>query len=178
LVCYARLYTGYSGLSYPLTSFHRAHCILPGCLVCQLFCLSERMESRAALGIFVGLVRLTKRSQKPKMVMTKITSSPSVRYEERYRLWMAPLLAAISESLTPTYPFKEVGLGRSPYQRTGQAVMFAAAPTSQHFVALINCPQRGRLLAQASPTPFEVTFDVRPPILRWGPRVRLSSYLG
>jgi len=85
-----------------------------------------------------GLVRLTKRSQKPKMVMTKITSSPSVRYEERYRQWMAPLLAAISESLTPTYPFKEVGLGRSPYQRTGQAVMFAAAPTSQHFVALSN----------------------------------------
>lgn len=70
------------------------------------------------------------------MVMTKITSSPSVRYEERYRLWMAPLLAAISESLTPTYPFKEVGLGRSPYQRTGQVVMFAAAPTSQHFVTL------------------------------------------
>lgn len=68
--------------------------------------------------------------------MTKITSSPSVRYEERYRLWMAPLLAAISESLTPTYPFKEVGLGRSPYQRTGQAVMFEAAPTSQHFVTL------------------------------------------
>jgi len=40
---------------------------------------------------------------------------------------MAPLLAAISESLTPTNPFKDVGLGRSPYQRTGQVVMFVCS---------------------------------------------------
>ena len=39
----------------------------------------------------------------------------------------SPLLAVYSESLTPTYPFKEVGLGRSPYQRTGQAVMFVCS---------------------------------------------------
>lgn len=51
---------------------------------------------------------------------------------------MAPLLAAISESLTPTNPFKDVGLGHSPYQKGGQAVMFMfeAAPSSQHFVTL------------------------------------------
>ena len=117
--------------SYPLTSFHRAHRLLPGCLACQLFSGSEWSR-----GIFCWACWTNIRSQAKRTNQTKITYSPSVRYEERYRLWMAPLLAAISESLAPTYPFKEVGLGRSPYQRTGQAVMFKAAPTSQHFVAL------------------------------------------
>ena len=66
--------------------------------------------------------------------MTKITSSPSVRHGGRYRLWMAPLLAAISESLTPGW-LQDLGgslCGERPRYKSG----FAAAPTSQHFVTL------------------------------------------
>jgi hypothetical protein len=87
---------------------------------------------------------------------------------ERYRQWISPLLAIISESLTPTNPFKDVGLGRSPYQRTGQAIRCLKLPqprsTSSHSP---TCPPWA-----------EVTFDVCPPILQWGPRVCLSSYFG
>ena len=69
-----------------------------------------------------------------------------------------PLLAAYSESLTPTNPFKDVGLGRSPYQRTGQAIRYLQLP-------------QPRSTSSHSPLPSGSLFYVCPPIFTEGSRV-------
>jgi hypothetical protein len=82
---------------------------------------------------------------------------------ERYRQWMAPLLATISESLAPGW-LQDLGgslCGERPRYKSGNLQLPQPRSTSSH-----------------SPTLSRATFDVCPPILRWGPCVRLSSYLG
>ena len=89
--------------------------------------------------------------------------SPSVRhYWTDSDCGWRPSPRTFSESLAPDW--LQVSR-RLSLRRTAQTIVcFIAAPTSQHFVTLFSCPQRGRLLALASPTQLRVTFDVRPPI--------------
>jgi len=155
-----------TGAEVPSRTCRSAHITLPCPNLRQLFRFSEW---RKHLGDFclsacqsVCLSGVTKK-QNPSVNQNNLLSFCS--FLERYRQWISPLLAIISESLTPTNPFKDVGLGRSPYQRTGQAIRCLKLP-------------QPRSTSSHSPTPSEVTFDVCPPILQWVPRVCLSSYFG